>query len=157
MLHLKQLDELTLHNEMLVFASEHQGTHDYAIPQVELNSPAPSVFQDSGGSWEPEGCSLVDFLRCYVALNRVYDAPCTGGPLWIEDETVPALKATWDPHEVVMRSWQAAPITYWTRKDAVAILLPDFDDDGDTLELGAKSHEGFVEAIRELGLDEDDA
>ena len=156
MLHLNHTDQVELRDGILVFASEQQGTHDYGMPVAELDSPSPSVVQNSTGSWEREGCSLADFLRCYVALNRVYDAPCTGGPAWIEDETIPALKAKWSPHRIVMRSWQATPITYWTRDDAVAILLPDFDDDGDTIELGAKSEDGFADAIRELGLDEDD-
>lgn len=156
MLHLKVPDRLAVRDGMLAFAHEQQGCHDWGVPVRELDLPEPSLFEDSSGEWKPEGCTLFDFLLFYVALNRVYDSPCTEGPRWVEDETIPALKAGWNPHAIQMRTWRPGVTTYWTLGDTVAILLPDFDDDGDTIELGSLSDDGFAGAVQHLGLADDD-
>jgi len=90
MLHLRNLDELTIEDCILIFADEQQQCWSWGIAVTRLSEDDPPLLANpfvadpSVGAelrakqrpvWKDDGCTLTDFLRFFSLTNRPFEEP----------------------------------------------------------------------------------
>jgi len=139
MIHLKELGELEVQDDVLVFATEQQGCFSWGIELDQLTRKNLALVADPRGEWQDDGCSLEDFLRYFALVNRPYEAPSVSQVGF--DERL--LKKSWVQHEVKWRSLQHASL--WTNGEAVI--------EAETGDLGARDLDALRRAAKSLDVD----
>lgn len=141
LLHLVDVEDLVIEDDVLVFARDQQATWGWGIPLNRLQDGDPELVANPLGSWQDDGCTLEGFLRFFALANRPYESPCVS-----QTDFDPArLTAPWVCHAV---AWHSLQHELWTNGEAV---LEEVSGN-----LGARDSAALHRAAESLGIDEEE-
>jgi hypothetical protein len=141
MMHLADLEEVSLEGGVLVFAREQQASWSWGIPIGRLAEDDPQLVANPFGRWEDDGCSLEEYLRFFALTNRPYEPPFIDQSSYEQK----LLTGPWKEHTV---KWKSLQHSLWTNGEAV--LEEEIGN------LGAKNLDALRRAAESLDIDEEE-